>query len=203
MIEPFVLPRTKAARSAHVRGTYRSSFKTNHQSQRNDSSLNSVSSGKSQAGSQKKTVQFTDEEFDEYQRYVAATEWDNNGLYMFMGRRFEDLNTITTIIVNDTKVMALVDTGAAANVLDERTYNSLCNKPDLIQLIKPYYGYGNPNQALPVMGFCVTTVSWKVKTLRAPFIVIQGCQQNSRRTRHGHTQPKSRPCDGHKPEPVN
>ena len=122
-------------------------------------------------------VQFTDEEFDEYQRYVSATEWDNNGLYMFMGRHFEDPNTITTISVNDAKVMAMVDTGAAANVLDERTYNSLCNKPDLIQLNKPYYGYGNPDQAFSVMGFCVTTISLKGKTLRAPYIVIQGSHQ--------------------------
>ena len=42
-----------------------------------------------------------------------------------MRTHFEDPNTITTIIVNDTKVMAMVDTGAAANVLDERTHNSL------------------------------------------------------------------------------
>ena len=53
-------------------------------SHHNDSSLNSVSNGKSQAGSQKKTIQSTDEEFDKYQRFIAATEWDNNGPYMFI-----------------------------------------------------------------------------------------------------------------------
>ena len=52
-------------------------------------------------------------------------------------------------------------------------FSSIINKPDLIQLDKPYYGYGNPDHALSVLGFCVTTVSWKGKTLRAAFIVIK------------------------------
>ena len=60
-----------------------------------------------------KTAKFIDKEFDVYQRYSAATEWDNNGIYM--GRHYEDRNTITTINVNDTKVMAMLDTGAVAN----------------------------------------------------------------------------------------
>ena len=95
------------------------------------------------------------------QRYIAATEWDDNGLYLFKVKNYEDPYKITTTNVNDTKVISVVDTGAAANVLDEWTYNSLRNKPDLIQLDKPYYGYGYPDHALPVMSFCVTTVSWK------------------------------------------
>ena len=63
-----------------------------------------------------------------------------------MGRHCEDPNAITTINVNDTKVMPMIDTGAAANDLDEMTYNSLSNKPDLILLNNPYYWYGNPDR---------------------------------------------------------
>ena len=92
---------------------------------------------------------------------------------MFLERHYEESNRITTINVHDTKIIAMVVTGAVAYVLEKRTYKSLCNKRDLIQVNKPYYGYGNSDQALPVMGFCLTTVSLKGTTFRALFIEIQ------------------------------
>ena len=72
----------------------------------------------------------------------------------------------------------MVETGAAVNVIDELTYNSLYNKPDLLHLNKPYYGFGNPNKALEVIGFCVTTVTLREKSGRAAFKVIKERHQN-------------------------
>ena len=41
----------------------------------------------------------------------------------------------------------MVDTSAAVNVIDELTYNSLLNKPDLLHLNNTYYEFGNPNKS--------------------------------------------------------
>ena len=73
-----------------------------------------------------KTVNLTLGEYDEYQRYLQATEF-NDSLYevYFEG---EDPNVIDQININDAKVKAIIDTGAVANVIDEPTYQSLSNK---------------------------------------------------------------------------
>lgn len=42
------------------------------------------------------------------------------------------------------KVMAMIDTGAAANVIEELTYQSLGNRPEIVRLDKPFYSFGNP-----------------------------------------------------------
>ena len=51
-----------------------------------------------------------------------------------------DPNTITVVDLEDTKVRVMADTGAAANTIDEVTYQSLRNKQELFRLDKPYFG---------------------------------------------------------------
>ena len=122
-----------------------------------------------------KTVNLTLEEYDEYQRYLQATEF-NDSLYAVYPEG-EDPNVIDQVDINDAKVMAMIDTGAAANVIDELTYQSLCNKPEIVHLDKPFYGFGNPEKPLDIMGFCMATIRWKERDKRAPFIVIKGRHQ--------------------------
>ena len=48
--------------------------------------------------------------------------------------------------------MAMIDTVAASNIIDELKYQSLCNKPEIVRLDKPFYGFGNLKKPLVIMG---------------------------------------------------
>ena len=73
--------------------------------------------------------------------------------------RFQDKekNTLSQIQVNGSHIWVMVDTGAAANVVDEVAFNLWTTKPELVQN-KPYFGFGNPKTPrLFQMGKCDKT----------------------------------------------
>ena len=66
---------------------------------------------------------------------------------------------------------------AAANVVDEFTYNQFTNKPTMSRY-KPYYGFGNPGKALDTLGQCQAVVKWRGKELDTNLVVMRGKHQN-------------------------
>ena len=57
---------------------------------------------------------------DQYQRYLAATEWDDK-IYVTLPLDSEYPNRIAVVNINNTKICVMVDTGPAVNVIDEQT----------------------------------------------------------------------------------
>ena len=103
-----------------------------------------------------------------------ANEWDGIDFVEAADQRGRP---IASISVKETRAQALVDTGASVNILDEPTYQSLCDKPVLMPLKRQYYGFGT-KEPLPVMGFCVASVSWRASSMRQPFIIVRGEHRN-------------------------
>ena len=118
----------------------------------------------------------TAKEYDEFQRYLKATEWINNVCSLLPDDQ-EDPDTFTYVELENIRVRMMVDTGAAANTLDEPTFNLLPSKPLLLPLNKPYFGYGDKSKALETLGFFVTSVSWKGQSGQVAFVVMKGRHQ--------------------------
>ena len=110
--------------------------------------LNAVSS---KTLSESKPIMITTDEYDDYQRYRSAIEWDSSFCTVSSENKGEP-SPYNIVNLNNTKVKVMVDTGGAAtNVIYDFTLNSLCNKANLIRLDKPFYGFGNPNKPLETL----------------------------------------------------
>ena len=77
------------------------------------------------------------------------------------------------IIVHDTTITIMADSGASVNVLDERDYRALANRPMLKQTkvrIHPY----KSSKPLTVLGKFTTTLNFKSTYIKGKIYVVQG-----------------------------
>ena len=85
----------------------------------------------------------------------------------------------TNVLINDTVVSLLVDSGAGVNILDEVTYEKLKKNVVLSECKERIMAYGS-KMPLPARGKVLLTVKSKVskKTIQANFHVIKGASGN-------------------------
>ena len=138
--------------------------------------LNNVHCGKQSAGTGVKMVTLSPTEYDEYQRFLNAVEW-SDGFNTISTVVNKEPNTLTQVEVDGSSIWIMVDTDAAANVMDELAYNSLVTKPALIKN-RPYFGFGNPERPLDTLGQCTASIKWRGKILETNFVVMRGRHQN-------------------------
>lgn len=79
----------------------------------------------------------------------------------------------THIELCDTNISALIDSGAAVNILSETTYKSLVQPPELRPSNIQIFSYGS-KQALPILGTFTCTLKSRSDITRGTFYVIPG-----------------------------
>jgi hypothetical protein len=121
------------------------------------------------------TIQMNSQEYDEYQRFRRWSEWEDGGVNMVVdGSNTTDPNTLTKIDIDGTSIRVMVDTGAAVNAINERSYNGLANKPKLEQLVGPLYGFGNPSTPLQTLGRFEASMEWNGSNVNSTIVVMRG-----------------------------
>lgn len=111
----------------------------------------------------------------EYAEYLRFKQNQKYGLFAVGEGQSERSNggPRITVQINKTKFSLLIDTGAPINVIDEKTYYSIHNRPSLQKCNTEYYGYTS-GAPLPILGQFVGSISTPKKTIKAGFIVIKG-----------------------------
>ena len=77
------------------------------------------------------------------------------------------------IIVHDTPVTIMADSGASVNVLDENDYRALTNRPMLKQTKVKIHPYKS-SESLTVLGKFTTTLKFKLTCVKGKIYVVQG-----------------------------
>ncbi len=119
-------------------------------------------------------ITLSEQQYDEYQRFVKATEW-GDVFNMVLDSHETDPNTLTNVDINGTTVQVMVDTGAAANAINELTYNRLGKRPELDPLERSLYGFGNPEKPLRTLGEFKKRLRWNAAEEEATVVVMRGC----------------------------
>ncbi|RNA32901.1 Retrovirus-related Pol poly from transposon, partial [Brachionus plicatilis] len=127
-----------------------------------------------------RNISLTQQQYDEYSRFLKATEWDT--FNMVIDSRTCD--PMTNIVINDTEIRVMVDTGAAANAINEQTYNTMDPKPPLKHLKLPLYGFGNPDKPLTTLGYFSTRLRWRTNQSGAQIVVMKGNSHQNLIGRH-------------------
>jgi hypothetical protein len=111
-----------------------------------------------------------DEEYAKYMRFKQAKQY---GLFAVKNDSRTNDGPRANVIIEQTEMSLLIDTGAPINVIDEVTYNSMNPKPRLDKCQTTFYGY-NATKPLPILGQFIAEVRSSKNTTKAGFIVIEG-----------------------------
>lgn len=79
----------------------------------------------------------------------------------------------SNIVICQTKVTVMIDSGASVNILNEATFNKLIVKPNLQKDRAKIYAYG-AQSPLPILGSFISEVSSKHKFSSSKFFVVKG-----------------------------
>ncbi|RNA01644.1 RNA-directed DNA polymerase [Brachionus plicatilis] len=127
-----------------------------------------------------RNISLTQQQYDEYSRYLKATEWDT--FNMVIDSRTCD--PMTNIVINGTEIRVMVDTGPAANAINEQIYNTMDPKPPLKQLKLPHYVFDNPDKPLKTLGYFSTRLRWRTNQSGAQIVVMKGNSHQNLIGRH-------------------